>query len=511
MKKCKILLLIIVTLLAIFSISNRIYGAINFETLLKNAEQEIATFTGTTNNHNSTEVAKAIALLKQNPEATQQLLNSIDGREYENLRKWIGIEDDGSAGKYKAAQTVYTLASMLDSNNHFLKNSCEQTDFNTYLKGSFTAQSKTQDDFLLHKIQLNSTSQVGNELDKTTWAHVLSITQDTSAKEELEAYFNNNIVTGSANSLADKTCMDGLEEGEYISFDKEAAGMDINVSTGDNEATEGDSFNEAKDDALEDIIDNSNASNRNENIETNWEQSTGEKIPEWVFEYQYTPPEVNQDPSFTLENLKDRVEDLIKYDKNEQLSGLLNLFTGDGTEKDPGIIGTITSIGTYLMYAAILFFGLRCIWSGVEGKTQFKELLPYLLIGIIFFNSADNLVALAEIVFGNTDYPNYVQDVWSNVLDIVRIIAFAGIIFLGIKFIFAAPSGKADIKSSLIPVLIGCIFVFASSTIVKLVIDISNEAGLEDIQSPSESSKYINILNLDENEETKINDNIYIC
>ena len=191
------------------------------------------------------------------------------------------------------------------------------------------------------------------------------------------------------------------------------------------------------------------------------------------------------DLEISLQNLKSRVENLIGNGQNAGLSDLINIFKGNGTENDRGIIGIVSDVGKYIIYAAILFFGLRCIWSGVEGKTQFKELLPYLLVAVIFLNSAGSLVSLAELMFGSTDYPNYFKDMWSSLVNIVRIVAFAGIIFTGIKLIFSNAEGKSTVKSHLMPILIGCIFVFASSTIVTLVINISNQAGLDDVESPS--------------------------
>ena len=219
--------------------------------------------------------------------------------------------------------------------------------------------------------------------------------------------------------------------------------------------------------------------------ETDTTLKDAEEEAKYSFDFLYDGYVTGEQPSFSLENLKDRVDDLIKANKDDKLSGLVEIFTGNG-EKDKGIVGVISDVGKYIIYAAMLFFGLRCIWSGAEGKAQFKELLPFLLVAVIFLNSAPNLVGLAELAFGSTDYPNYFKDLWASIVGIVRILAFAGIIFVGIKFILASPEGKADIKSSMLPLFIGCIFVFASSVIVTLVINAANDAGLKDIAAPQE-------------------------
>ena len=43
---------------------------------------------------------------------------------------------------------------------------------------------------------------------------------------------------------------------------------------------------------------------------------------------------------------------------------------------------------------------------------------------------------------------------------------------------FAGPEGKAEIKSTLTYVLIGCIFVFASSLVVSFVLNVSKDVGI---------------------------------
>lgn len=61
---------------------------------------------------------------------------------------------------------------------------------------------------------------------------------------------------------------------------------------------------------------------------------------------------------------------------------------------------------------------------------------------------------------------------WGLVLSICQIAAFAIIIFCGLKYMFASASEKADLKKSMVPLLIGGILVFGSTFIVQIVMAI---------------------------------------
>ncbi len=66
------------------------------------------------------------------------------------------------------------------------------------------------------------------------------------------------------------------------------------------------------------------------------------------------------------------------------------------------------------------------------------------------------------------------KDVWATVVLIARILAFAAIIFAGIRYMFASAEQKADIKKGLIYLVIGAVLVFASTFIVDIVVNITN-------------------------------------
>ena len=71
---------------------------------------------------------------------------------------------------------------------------------------------------------------------------------------------------------------------------------------------------------------------------------------------------------------------------------------------------------------------------------------------------------------------NAVSGVWGSVVLIVRILAFSAIIFAGVRYMFASSEDRADIKKSLIILVIGAIFVFGATTVVDIVRNIAQQA-----------------------------------
>ena len=61
------------------------------------------------------------------------------------------------------------------------------------------------------------------------------------------------------------------------------------------------------------------------------------------------------------------------------------------------------------------------------------------------------------------------QKVWGTVTTIVQMLAFAAVVFAGVRYMFASADQKADIKKGLGMLTIGAILVFCASTVVKFI------------------------------------------
>jgi hypothetical protein len=67
------------------------------------------------------------------------------------------------------------------------------------------------------------------------------------------------------------------------------------------------------------------------------------------------------------------------------------------------------------------------------------------------------------------------QNIWATCIIIFQIASVAGIVFAGIRYMFASVDQKADIKKGLISIAIGAAIVFSASTIIGLVTDVFDE------------------------------------
>ena len=68
-----------------------------------------------------------------------------------------------------------------------------------------------------------------------------------------------------------------------------------------------------------------------------------------------------------------------------------------------------------------------------------------------------------------------IKRVWGTVLFVMQILSVAGIIFMGVRYMFASADQKADLKKSTIYLIMGIIIIFAFSTFIQFIINATNE------------------------------------
>lgn len=74
-----------------------------------------------------------------------------------------------------------------------------------------------------------------------------------------------------------------------------------------------------------------------------------------------------------------------------------------------------------------------------------------------------------------------VKKVWGTVTTIVQILAFAAVIFAGLRYMFASADQKADIKKGLMMLALGSVLVFAASTVVQFVVNVGKDVLEENV------------------------------
>lgn len=139
----------------------------------------------------------------------------------------------------------------------------------------------------------------------------------------------------------------------------------------------------------------------------------------------------------------------------------------------------IGDVGNLVFFVVAAFLGVKFIWSGVEGKSEVKETLPTFVVGACLFFLADNVYKFAtgtftDIIKGDS-FGTIQNSIWGTVAVVVNVLAIAGIVALGLKYMLASADTKADIKKDLVPVVIGLIFVFATSNILNFIVDAGNQ------------------------------------
>ena len=72
---------------------------------------------------------------------------------------------------------------------------------------------------------------------------------------------------------------------------------------------------------------------------------------------------------------------------------------------------------------------------------------------------------------------NKISDTINNVIGLIQLagtgISVVVVTMLGMKYIFASPSEKADVKKQIAPILIGCVLLFGAVNLVAIVADFS--------------------------------------
>src|SRR5690625_4734791 len=74
---------------------------------------------------------------------------------------------------------------------------------------------------------------------------------------------------------------------------------------------------------------------------------------------------------------------------------------------------------------------------------------------------------------GNTALDNTISKVGSTIFLILQIAAVGGVVYTGVKYMYASSNDKAKIKETLIWLIIGTIFVFAAPAVINFITDAS--------------------------------------
>ncbi|MBO5476518.1 MAG: hypothetical protein J6A15_02040 [Clostridia bacterium] len=169
-------------------------------------------------------------------------------------------------------------------------------------------------------------------------------------------------------------------------------------------------------------------------------------------------------------------EDASKWwDKGGTDAGMSNAMSSITSE----IGDYVRIVGTVVIVIATIVLGVRYIFASAEGKTAAKENAMNLLVACILFFGWSNISKLlytgTEFAFHANTFESAVGTVFAVFKFLAEAIALVGILYVGIKYIFAGAEGKADLKSKSFPFIIGIILTFAAVEVLNIISNIITE------------------------------------
>lgn len=137
----------------------------------------------------------------------------------------------------------------------------------------------------------------------------------------------------------------------------------------------------------------------------------------------------------------------------------------------------VNYIGTVVIIIATMFLGVKYMFGSVEGKADVKESMITLLVACLFFFGwqyiRDIILYDGTNLFisstTDTSYKYIFARLLGVVTMIVKVAAIAGVIYVGVRYIFSGASGRADLKDKSVYFIIGIILTFCSVTVLTIV------------------------------------------
>lgn len=122
----------------------------------------------------------------------------------------------------------------------------------------------------------------------------------------------------------------------------------------------------------------------------------------------------------------------------------------------------INNMFLMILILVICFFSVNI--SKVFAEENKKE-----LINIIKDSSIGNEFKNSDVQTGNEFLKPQISRVFGILIVVLQVAAVSGVIFAGVRYMYASADQKADLKKSLIHLVIGMAIVFAASTVVGIV------------------------------------------
>lgn len=139
-----------------------------------------------------------------------------------------------------------------------------------------------------------------------------------------------------------------------------------------------------------------------------------------------------------------------------------------------GIESFIKVIGNIIFFTVTVILGVKYIWGSVESKASIKESMVTLVVAALFFygySTISSIINVKEILVTADAYIS-AKNVYNIILYICNFLALGGIVFIGVKYMLAGASGKAELKTKAVPAVLGIVMVYCTLTFLQLIISV---------------------------------------
>ena len=142
----------------------------------------------------------------------------------------------------------------------------------------------------------------------------------------------------------------------------------------------------------------------------------------------------------------------------------------------------VNVVGTTVFVAVTIFLGIKYMFGSFEAKADVKESLVNLLVACVFFfgwNSIWNILfqngQFVLTPLDSTSYESVVAKMFNTLTNLANFLAVGAVLYIGIRYIFAGATGKAELKAKSDQFIIGIVLSFCAVGVLNLVSTIINQ------------------------------------
>lgn len=136
------------------------------------------------------------------------------------------------------------------------------------------------------------------------------------------------------------------------------------------------------------------------------------------------------------------------------------------------VINTLTDminiVGTAAFMIVTAFLGIKYMYGSIESKVSIKENMITLLVAATFFFGWQSIINIIYpenafiLTTGTSDVSSMVNRIYSIFIYVGNFFAIGAIIYIGVRYLTAGASGRADLKSKSVQFILGTIMAFAT-------------------------------------------------